>query len=383
MVNEEQYFEDLEDLEGAGDEDYAFFEASQRIVKGNATYSDALDNTLSEDGQTELYEHRRVVADSGQNPVRVDKFLMDHLRDTSRNRIQKAAEAGYIMANGKPVKSNYKVKAGDVITLMFDRPKRDWEIIPEDIPLNIVYEDDQILLIDKPAGLVVHPGCGNFSGTLVNALAWHLKDDPRYDPNDPEVGLVHRIDKDTSGLLVVAKTPEAKTSLCKQFFYHTTRRLYNALVWGPFAQDEGTIIGNIGRDPKDRLRMAVFPEGSDTGKHAVTHWRVLERFGPVTLVECRLETGRTHQIRAHMKHTGHPLFADERYGGDQILRGEQTSSYKAFIRNCMELCPRQALHAKTLGFQHPVTGEEMDFQSELAPDMLALIEKWRKRAVSG
>ena len=263
---------------------------------------------------------------------------------------------------------------------MFDRPKRDWEIVPEDIPLDIVYEDDQLLLVNKPAGMVVHPGCGNFSGTLVNALAWHLKDDPRYDPNDPEVGLVHRIDKDTSGLLVVAKTPEAKTSLCKQFFFHTTRRLYNALVWGPFAEDEGTIIGNIGRDPKDRLRMAVFPEGSAIGKHAVTHWRVLERFGPVTLVECCLETGRTHQIRAHMKHMGHPLFADERYGGDQILRGELTASYKAFIRNCMELCPRQALHALTLGFRHPVTDEEMDFRSDVALDMQALIEKWRRRA---
>lgn len=337
----------------------------------------------SESSSSELYEHRRVVADSGQNPVRVDKFLMDHLRDTSRNRIQKAAEAGYIQANGKAVKSNYKVKAGDVITLMFDRPKRDWEIIPEDIPLEIVYEDDQLLLVNKPAGMVVHPGCGNFSGTLVNALAWHLKDDPRYDPNDPEVGLVHRIDKDTSGLLVVAKTPEAKTSLCKQFFYHTTRRLYNALVWGPFAEDQGTIIGNIGRDPKDRLRMAVFPEGSDIGKHAVTHWRVLERFGPVTLVECCLETGRTHQIRAHMKHIGHPLFADERYGGDQILRGEQTASYKAFIRNCMELCPRQALHALTLGFRHPVTDEEMDFRSDVASDMQALIDKWHRRAETG
>ena len=366
MVGKEQALDGLDSLEYIEDEDLVFFEEKQ----GDA---------LLEDGETELYEHRRVVADSGQNPVRVDKFLMDHLRDTTRNRIQKAAEAGYIQANGKAVKSNYKVKPGDIITLMLDRPKRDWEIIPEDIPLDIVYEDDQLLLINKPAGMVVHPGCGNFSGTLVNALAWHLKDDPRYDPNDPEVGLVHRIDKDTSGLLVVAKTPEAKTSLCKQFFYHTTRRLYNALVWGPFGEDTGSIIGNIGRDPKDRLRMAVFPEGSDIGKHAVTHWRVLERFGPVTLVECRLETGRTHQIRAHMKHTGHPLFADERYGGEQILRGEQTSSYKAFIRNCMELCPRQALHAKTLGFQHPITGKEMDFQSELSPDMLALIEKWRKK----
>lgn len=332
-----------------------------------------------DESEAELYEHQRVVADSGQNPVRVDRFLMDHLRDTSRNRIQKAAEAGFIHVDGKPVKSNYKVKAGQVVTLMLDRPKRDWEIVPENIPLDIVYEDDQLLVVNKPAGMVVHPGCGNFSGTLVNALAWHLKDDTRYDPNDPEVGLVHRIDKDTSGLLVVAKTPEAKTSLCKQFFYHTTRRLYNALVWGPFAEDEGTIAGNIGRDIRDRLKMAVYPEGSEKGKHAVTHWHVLERFGPVTLIECRLETGRTHQIRAHMKHIGHPLFADDRYGGDQILRGEQTASYKAFIRNCMLLCPRQALHAKTLGFLHPTTGEEMNFDSEIAPDMLALIDKWRTK----
>ena len=348
MVTEEQYFEDFEELEETGDV------------------------------QTELYEHRRVVADSGQNPVRVDKFLMDHLRDTSRNRIQKAADAGYIMANGKPVKSNYKVKAGDVITLMFDRPTRDWEIIPEDIPLDIVYEDDQILLINKPAGLVVHPGCGNFSGTLVNALAWHLKDDPRYDPNDPEVGLVHRIDKDTSGLLVVAKTPEAKTSLCKQFFYHTTRRLYNALVWGPFAEDEGTITGNIARDPKDRLRMAVFPEGSGIGKHAVTHWRVLERFGPVTLVECRLETGRTHQIRVHFNWIGHPLFNDSRYDGSEIRKGTIYAKYRQFIENCFKLLPRQALHAKTLGFVHPKTKQMVRLDSELPADMQALIDKWRK-----
>lgn len=337
----------------------------------------AENNAQGQEG--ELYEHRRIVADSGQKPTRVDKFLQDHMRDTSRNRIQKAAEAGFIQANGRPVKSNYKVKAGDIITLMLDRPKRDWEIIPEDIPLDIVYEDDQLMVINKPAGLVVHPGCGNFSGTLVNAIAWHLKDDESYDPNDPTVGLVHRIDKDTSGLLVVAKTPEAKTSLCKQFFYHTTKRTYNALVWGPFAEDEGTIEGNIGRDPKDRLRMAVFPPDSEIGKPAITHWRVLERFGAVTLVECRLETGRTHQIRAHMRHMGHPLFADERYGGDQILRGEQTASYKAFIRNCMELCPRQALHARTLGFEHPTTGEEMFFESTLALDLQQLIEKWQRK----
>lgn len=327
----------------------------------------------------ERYEHWRLTADAGQNPLRVDKFCMEHMRGTTRNRIQMAAEAGFIQVNGKSVKSNYRVKPGDIVTLMLDRPKRDWEIIPEQIPLDIVYEDSDLMVINKPAGMVVHPGCGNFSGTLVNAIAWHLKDDPRYDPNDPTVGLVHRIDKDTSGLLVVAKTAEAKTSLCKQFFYHTTHRLYNALVWGPFPQDQGTIEGNIGRDPKDRLRMTVFPPDSDIGKSAITHWRVLERFGAVTLVECRLETGRTHQIRAHMKHMGHPLFADERYGGDQILRGEQTANYKAFIRNCMELCPRQALHAKTLGFQHPSTGVQMDFDSNIASDMEALLDKWRKK----
>lgn len=335
------------------------------------------------DGETEeaaLYEHRRVVADSGQNPIRVDKFLMDHLPGTTRNRIQKAADSGYIQVAGKPVRSNYRVKAGDIVTLMLDRPKREWEIVPEQIPLQVVFEDSHLLVVNKPAGMVVHPGCGNFSGTLVNALAWHLKDDPRYDPNDPEVGLVHRIDKDTSGLLVVAKTPEAKTSLCKQFFFHTTRRLYNALVWGPFPQDDGTIRGNIARDPKDRLRMTVFPDGSEVGKPAVTHWHVLERYGPVTLLQCRLETGRTHQIRAHMKHLGHPLFADERYGGDQMLRGDQTASYKAFVRNCMEICPRQALHARTLGFRHPDTGEEMDFECDMAPDMLQLVRRWRKRA---
>ena len=329
-----------------------------------------------------LYEHRRVVADKGQSPMRVDKFLMDHLGDTSRNRIQKAAEAGFIQANGHPVKSNYKVKAGDVVTLMLDRPKRDWEIIPEDIPLNVVYEDDDLLVVNKPAGLVVHPGCGNFSGTLVNALAWHLRDDKRFDPNDPTVGLVHRIDKDTSGLLVIAKTPEAKTSLCQQFFVHSTRRLYNALVWGPFTEDEGTIRGNIGRNPKDRLQMAILPDDNPTGKPAVTHYRVLERLGYVTLVECRLETGRTHQIRVHMKSIGHTLFNDERYGGQEILRGDRTSSYKAFIHNCFALCPRQALHARTLGFRHPRTGQEMDFTSELPEDMSALLEKWRRLVVA-
>ena len=343
----------------------------------------------------ELYEHYRVVADKGQQLLRVDKFLINVMHDTSRNRIQAAADAGCIHANGRAVKSNYRVKPGDVITLMLNRPRFDNTIKPEDIPLNIVYEDEALMVINKPSGLVVHPGCGNYNGTLVNAVAWHLRDNPDYDPNDPTVGLVHRIDKDTSGLLVVAKTPDAKTKLCAQFFHKTTRRRYQALVWGNLQEDEGRIEGNIARHPKDRMQMAVFPLDSGVGKPAVrmqmavfpldsgvgkpavTHYRVLERFGYVTLVECILETGRTHQIRAHMKHLGHPLFADERYGGDQILWGTHSSSYSSFIRNAMALCPRQALHAKTLGFQHPTTGEEMDFESDLALDMQQLLDKWR------
>lgn len=338
------------------------------------------DIALMEDdeGQGELYEHLRMEVDRGQEPVRIDKYMSEHVQHSSRNRIQKAADAGFIQVNGKPVKSNYKVRPGDVITLMLDRPHYDTTIEPEDIPLDIVYEDDQLMIINKPAGMVVHPGCGNFHGTLVNAIAWHLRDLPTYDPNDPSVGLVHRIDKDTSGLLVIAKTSEAKTELGAQFFNHDTHRSYHALVWGNFTEDTGRIEGNIGRDPKDRLRMAVFPPGSETGKSAVTHYRVLERYGYVTLVECRLETGRTHQIRAHMKHIGHPLFGDERYGGTEILRGERTASYKAYIQNCFKLCNRQALHAKTLGFVHPVTGEQMDFTSELAEDMASLVDKWRK-----
>ena len=329
----------------------------------------------NDDENNELYEHFRVVADRGQQLLRVDKFLQDHLPDTSRNRIQLAARAGFIHVNGQPVKSNYRVKPGDVVTLLLDRPRYENKIEAEDIPLNIVYEDSELLVVNKPAGLVVHPGCGNYTGTLVNAIAWHLRDNPDYDPNDPGVGLVHRIDKDTSGLLVVAKTPDAKTKLGVQFFNKTTRRRYNALVWGNLENEEGRIEGNIARNPKDRMQMAVFPPDSGIGKHAVTHYRVLERFGFVTLVECILETGRTHQIRVHMKHIGHPLFNDERYGGDQILRGTQSSSYQAFIRNCYAICPRQALHAKTLGFKHPKTGKEMDFTSELAEDMQKLLER--------
>ena len=331
-----------------------------------------------DDGLQQLYEHFRVEADKGQAPVRVDKFLFEKLQHSSRNRIQKAADAGFVHVNGQPAKSSYKVRPGDVVTLMLDRPHFDTTIEPQDIPLDVVYEDEALMVVDKPAGMVVHPGCGNFDGTLVNAVAWHLRNLPAYDPNDPQVGLVHRIDKDTSGLLVVAKTPEAKSRLGAQFFNKTTHRSYNALVWGNIAADTGRIEGNIGRDPKDRLRMAVFPPGSEAGKPAVTHYRVIERFGYVTLVECVLETGRTHQIRAHMRHIGHPLFADERYGGMDILRGERTASYRQFVQNAFRLCPRQALHARTLGFVHPTTGRQMDFTSPLPADMEALIGKWRK-----
>lgn len=344
-------------------------------------YVDELDDTLDDvepvvDNPAELYEHFRVVVDKGQSQVRVDKYLFERLVNSSRNRIQKAADAGLIMANGKPVKSSYKVKPCDVLTVMMDRPRYDNDIIPEDIPLDIVYEDNDLMVVNKPAGLVVHPGCGNYHGTLVNAIAWHLKDNPQYDPNDPQVGLVHRIDKDTSGLLVVAKTPDAKTHLGLQFYNKTTKRKYNALVWGVVENNEGTIEGNIGRNPKDRMQMAVLSDPAQ-GKHAVTHYRVLERLGYVTLVECVLETGRTHQIRVHMKHIGHTLFNDERYGGNEILKGTHFSKYKQFVNNCFETCPRQALHAMTLGFVHPRTGEEMFFTSPLPEDMTNLIDKWR------
>lgn len=341
---------------------------------------DELENDLDDiepvGDESQLYEHFRVVVDKGQAMVRVDKYLFERIVNASRNRIQKAADAGLIMANGKPVKSSYKVKPCDVLTVMMDRPRYDNDIIPEDIPLDIVYEDNDLMVINKPAGLVVHPGCGNYHGTLVNAIAWHLKDNPRYDPNDPQVGLVHRIDKDTSGLLVVAKTPDAKTHLGLQFYNKTTKRKYNALVWGIVENNEGTIEGNIGRNPKDRMQMAVLSDPAQ-GKHAVTHYRILERLGYVTLVECVLETGRTHQIRVHMKHIGHTLFNDERYGGNEILKGTHFSKYKQFVNNCFETCPRQALHAMTLGFVHPRTGEEMFFTSPLPKDMTNLIDKWR------
>ncbi len=331
-----------------------------------------LDNAADGNG---LYEHFRFVADKGQALLRVDKFLVARLEKSSRNRVQQAAEAGCILVNGRAVKSNYRVKPLDVVQVVMDRPRYEFEITAEDIPLDIVYEDREVLVVNKPAGLVVHPGHGNYNGTLVNALAWHFRDTPDYDVNDPRLGLVHRIDKDTSGLLVVAKTPDAKTNLGRQFFEKTTRREYVAVVWG-VPDAKGRIEGNIGRSLKDRLKMAVFDDPS-IGKHAVTHYEVIEPLGHVSVVKCVLETGRTHQIRVHMSHIGHPLFNDARYGGDMIIRGNPSSSYRAFVENCFKVCPRQALHARTLGFVHPVTGKEMFFTSEIPDDMKSLIEKWR------
>ena len=313
--------------------------------------------------------------DRGQEPLRVDKYLFDRLSRASRNRIQQAADAGHVLCNDRPVKSSYRVKPGDEISLVMNRPRYEDEVVAEDIPLDIVYEDPSLMVVNKPAGMVVHPGHGNYHGTLVNAVAWHMRDCPAYDSNDPHVGLVHRIDKDTSGLLVVAKTPEAKTHLGNQFLRKTTRRSYRALVWGNFDDNEGTVRGDIGRNPKDRLQMTVVPDGE--GKPAVTHYSVLERFGYVTFIECRLETGRTHQIRVHMKHIGHILFNDSRYGGSEILRGTRYAKYTQFVNNCFKICPRQALHAQTLGFVHPDTGQEMFFTSPLPADMDGLLAKWR------
>lgn len=322
-----------------------------------------------------------IVADKGQSPVRIDKFLIDHMANTSRNKIQQAADAGSIAVNGKVVKSNYKVKPGDTIVITYNTPEYDNTIVPENIPLDIVYEDDELMVVNKPAGMVVHPGCGNFNGTLINAVAWHLKDNPTFDANDPQVGLVHRIDKNTSGLLVVAKTAYAKAFLGKQFFNKTTKRTYNAVVWGTLKENDGTVVGNIARNPRNRLQMAVTADEA-VGKHAVTHYKVLERLSYVSLIECNLETGRTHQIRVHMKHIGHILFNDDVYGGDEILKGTQFNKYSQFVRNCFKICPRQALHAKTLGFVHPTTGEMMNFDSQLPEDFQALLAAWRNYSSS-
>lgn len=328
----------------------------------------------------EMFEHFRFVVDKGQTPLRIDKYLSTHMENTSRHRIQLAIKQEYIRVNDTVVKANYIAKPGDVITLVMPFEKHEYEIRPENIPLNVVYEDEDVLVINKPAGLVVHPGHGHFSGTLLNALAWHLGIDGK-DSCDDRLGiLVHRIDKDTSGLLVIAKNDEAQLVLAKQFFDHSIERRYIAIVWGNIKEDSGTITGNIGRDPNDRLRFKVFKDGTN-GKHAVTHYKVLKRFGYVTVVECRLETGRTHQIRVHFNYIGHPLFNDERYGGDQIKEGTIYSKYRQFIENCFKILPRQALHAKTLGFIHPRTGKPMSFDSPLPEDMTALIDKWRRYTI--
>ena len=395
----------------------------------DTAYSDAETPDTVEEEDGALFEHFRFVVDKGQSLMRADKYLSSHMESTSRNRIQLAIDAGYVMANGKVIKSNYKVKPLDILTIAFPYRRHESEIKPENIPLDIVYEDDALLVVNKPAGLVVHPGHGHFSGTLINALAYHLSLGTRpmkqrfgsvtgssaaanssaANGSNAEAGnssaangsgtaaeempegcrfnrgeadermgvLVHRIDMNTSGLLVVAKSEYAQIQLAKQFFHHTIERKYVALVWGNMESDSGTIVGNIARDPNDRLRYRVVEDGS--GKHAVTHYRVLERFGYVTLVECQLETGRTHQIRVHMNHIGHPLFNDDRYGGDRIRKGTLYTKYKQFIENCFEVMPRHALHAKTLGFEHPITGKHIFLESALPDDFTAVIEKWRKR----
>ena len=333
------------------------------------------DQTDIEDND-DLYEHHSFVVEKGQQLLRIDKYLMNFVENATRNKIQAAAKNGSILVNDSPVKSSYKVKPYDQIKVMFAHPPYENLLVPEDIPIDIVYEDDELLVVNKPAGMVVHPGHGNYSGTLINALTFHFENLPKNSSERP--GLVHRIDKDTSGLLVVAKTEEAMTHLAKQFFDKTSEREYVAIVWGNMEDDEGTVEGNIGRHPKNRLQNTVFfGDEEDKGKLAVTHYKVIERLGYVTLVSCKLETGRTHQIRVHMKHIGHTLFNDARYGGEKILKGTTFTKYKQFVDNCFKILPRQALHAKTLGFEHPKTGEFMRFTTEIPNDMAECIEKWR------
>jgi 23S rRNA pseudouridine1911/1915/1917 synthase len=338
---------------------------------------DTFEEEDEQDGEQDLFEHFSITADKGQELLRVDKFLQNRLEKTSRSRIQAAADAGNIHVNGKAVKSNYRVKPGDYIAVVFAHPPRDREIKPENIPLNIVFEDDELIVINKSPGLVVHPGHGNYSGTLVNALMYHFQHLPLYKNKEmPRPGLVHRLDKNTSGIMILAKTEYSMTHLARQFFERSTKRTYQALVWGDVRENRGTITGHIGRDVRDRKLFTVYPEG-DQGRHAVTHYKVLERFGYVTLVECKLETGRTHQIRVHLKYIGHPLFNDDTYGGDKILKGTTFTNYKQFVENCFTILPRHALHAKSLGFMHPVTKKEMYYDSELPEDMLQVLEKWR------
>ncbi len=326
--------------------------------------------------QDELYEHHRIIVDAGQSLLRVDKFLMSRLQHVSRSKVQAAAAASSILVNENPVKPSYKVKPGDIITVVLATPPRDTAIYPENIPIKVVYEDNDIILVNKEPGIVVHPGFNNYTGTLINALAWHFEGQ-NVETKEPSPYLVHRIDKNTSGLLVVAKNEDAMAGLAQQFFDHSIERKYNALVWGDFEEDSGTITGHLARHPKNRLEMTVFEDGSQ-GKNAITHYKVLERFHYVTLVECQLETGRTHQIRAHMRYIGHPIFSDEMYGGNRVVKGTTFSKYKQFIDNCFELIPRQALHAKTLGFVHPETKEKVFFEAPLPADFKAVLDKWRK-----
>lgn len=327
--------------------------------------------------EQELFEHYRFKADPGQSLLRIDKFLSDRLENSSRTRIQNAANAGNILVNNNPVKPNYKIKPGDIVQVVLPTPPREIELIPQDIPLNIVYEDDDVLVVNKEPGMVVHPAYGNYTGTLVNALMWHFKDLPLFNTGESRPGLVHRIDKNTSGILVIAKNEFALNRLSKQFYDRTTDRRYNALVWGVPDPSEGTITGNVGRSIKDRKVMQVFADESE-GKPAITHYKVLENLGYISLVECKLETGRTHQIRVHFSHIKHPLFNDEEYGGDQIIKGTTFTKYQQFIKNCFKILPRQALHAKSLSITHPVTGERLHFDSDLPDDMVQVIEKWRK-----
>ena len=380
----------------------------------NSQFS-VLNSQIPDPDEGELFERHRLVVDKGQELLRIDRYLQQHLASVSRNKIQAAAKAGCVQVNGKPVKSNYRVKPSDTISVLLPEPPHETELLPEAMPLDIVYEDDDVLVVDKPAGLVVHPGYGNFTGTLLNGLLHYLNENQNQNENENKNKnknknsqlstlnrrsatvsgansqlsspyLVHRIDKDTSGLLLVAKNEEAQVVLAKQFFDHTIERRYYALVWGDFAEESGTVVGRIGRSPKDRRVMTVYeedptlPEEQQPGKHAVTHWQVVERFGYVTAIECVLETGRTHQIRAHLRHIGHPLFNDAAYGGDVILKGTTFSKYKQFVDNCFQLLPRQALHARILGFEHPRTGQHLHFESPMPADMQAVIDRWRNYA---
>ena len=331
-------------------------------------------NGLSEQEDQDLYEHLRVIVDKGQSLLRIDKFLMHRIENASRNRIQNAIDSGSVLVNDKPVKASYKVKPRDVISVVLPHPPRDTEVYPENIPLEMVYEDDDVILVNKPAGMVVHPGYNNYTGTLVNALVYHFQKLPQLPGNDGRPGLVHRIDKDTSGLLLISKNERAMTYLARQFFDHSISRRYIALVWGDLSED-GTVTGYIGRSVKDRKIMSIYDDETK-GKWAVTHYRIVKRYNYVTLIECQLETGRTHQIRAHMKHIGHPLFNDSTYGGDRIIKGTVFSKYRQFIDNCFEVMPRQALHAQSLGFIHPTTKKYIHFETELPTDFQAAIQKW-------